>query len=119
MAKLKCRKCNCTYFEKAMINEFHDYEGGLYGNLAEINPASDVRAYRCVKCQALNIPNLGYSSPQADRDLAKTLTDLADDGEVQPDKQVLRSRRIAEGAVGTIENDTNTDPALQGTFVRK
>ena len=101
-----------------MINEFHDYEGGIYGNLAEINPASDVRAYRCVKCQTLNMPTLSYTSPQADRDLSKTLTDLADGGEVKPDQQVLRSRRIAEGTVGTIDNEKNTDPALQGKFVR-
>jgi hypothetical protein len=117
--KLKCRKCSCTYFEKVMINEFHDYEGGLYGSLAEINPASDVRGYRCVKCQTLNIPTLGYSSPQPDRELSKTLTDLSDGGEVKPDRQTLRSRRIAEGSVGTVENENNTDPSVQGTFTRK
>jgi hypothetical protein len=119
--KLKCRNCTCTYFEKVLINEFYDYEGNLYSNLAEHNPATDVKAYRCVKCQSLNMPPLSYSTPDADRKLAAKLTSLSDGGEVEPDNQVLRSRRMAEGYVGAVplDDDTRKDPSKQGTFVQR
>lgn len=119
--KLKCRKCTCTYFEKVLINEFYDYEGNLYSNLAEHNPATDVKAYRCVKCQSLNMPPLSYSTPDVDRKLAAKLISLSDGGEVEADNQVLRSRRMAEGYLGEVpvQEEHRKNPAMQGTFVQK
>jgi len=117
--KFKCRKCSCTYFEKVLINEFYDYEGNIYGNLPEQNPASDVRAYRCVKCQSLNMPPLGYQTPAADNQLAAKLIKLSDGGDVELTPQIARSRRIAEGFLGesNIQDENKKDPNKQGSFV--
>ena len=119
MSKLQCRKCTCTYFEKVSINEFHNYGGSLYNNLNEVKPTEDVKAYRCVKCNAINLPTLDYVVAAADRELADVILRTNDGEEVSVTPQVQRSRRIAAGHVGPVDQERKNDPSQHGKFVRQ
>lgn len=103
--------------EKVMINEYHDYGGNLYNTLPEETPASDVRAYKCIKCGTINLPTLGYSIPAEDRKLATKLIDIMDGKDVAPDVLMPRARPAPGYAIQT--QDDSRDPATAGYLVPK
>ena len=103
--------------EKVMINEYHDYGGNLYNTLPEQVPASDVRAYKCVKCGTINLPTLGYNIPIEDRKLASKLLDVFDGKEVQEEFKGPKMRP-APGYAVAVPNEQE-DPASRGYLVPK
>ena len=120
MAKLICRNkdCNCTYFEKVRINEFHDYGGSLYSSLPEVEIDNDVKGYKCIACGTITLPTLDYTNSQLDRDLASNLLLIVEGNESQAKPKLPKSRRVAPGTVRPL-SDEERDPSQDGKFVRK
>lgn len=121
MSKLICRVSGCgnTFFAKVNVNEFHDYGGSLYNMLPEVVPATDVKAYQCVKCGSITLPTLDWSTPDADRKLAKQILDIADGKDVKPETKMNRSTRPVPGYMTPVNDQRQSDPSQQGTFVRQ
>lgn len=119
MSKLQCRKCPCTFFEKVTINEFHNHGGSLYNYLTEVKPTEDVKAYKCVKCGAINLPTLDYVVPVQDRELADVILRTNDGEDAQLTPQILRSRRPTPGYTQPVNEAQKNDPSQHGMFVRQ
>lgn len=97
---MKCRMCQTFYFKKVEINTYEDYGGNLYSLLPEGSPASDIRAYECLKCKAINLPTLDFSSPESERKLAKAIIDLSDGKDVKFEPKKMRQPGPTPGYFG-------------------
>jgi hypothetical protein len=104
--------------EKILINEYHDYGGNMYNTLPEVNPATDIRAYKCIKCGTITLPTLSYNIPELDRKTAQLLYDIMDGKEIKPDYKMPQSRRPVPGYAIKVDEAQNNDPENHGKLIR-
>lgn len=121
MAKLKCDKCNNTYFKKVVVNEFHDYSGTINHTLPEVNVDDNIILYECLnrECGYIMTPTIGYNNAEEERNLAAKLKKIVNgDLEAMTDSERPLPKAIKRGQVGKREQG-ESDPSQHGRFVRR
>lgn len=125
MAKLTCKNkneegiaCNCTYFEKVQINEFHDLPTNLTTGLREVEVDSFMYLYRCIRCNNTILPPVEYyTTAEDDRKLYVKLQAHLDGEEIEVERSEYRER-IQPGQVGFVKNSVKDNPVNHGKFLK-